>query len=109
MDAHERRRFPRFDRQCPVKLYQPSARRYRGGCTANLSAGGALLELANPTHLTPGEPIELVVDTDQQSAVVASDGLRRARVVRVMDDGSTAQQVAVEFEVADDQPAAVAA
>lgn len=107
--SFERRRYPRFDRQCPVKLYQPSARRYRGGCTANLSAGGALLELADPAHLMPGETIELVVDTDDSTALVHSDRMRRAHVVRVMGHDAVAQRVAVEFDAVDDVPAAAAA
>lgn len=96
LDGSERRRHPRLgvDRAC--KLFRPELRRYEPAHTANISAGGCLIEVRSSRPLGPGERVNLGVAWTGQPLVRARQ-LLEAEVVRVSPGPEGAQVVALRF------------
>jgi hypothetical protein len=92
----ERRREARMPLARPMKLRCVETGRYLAGQTSNLSASGALLEVRHPSLLVPGQRLQIGIAWGRGLAVIDSDQLAEATVVRSLALGS-AQRVAVQF------------
>ena len=92
----ERRRDPRLDVTRPVKLHCPDTGRYWAGRTCNLSPGGAMVEVAHPSLLVPGQAVQLGVAWTSRQTLLNANDLVDATVVRSLGDGAV-QYVAVSF------------
>jgi hypothetical protein len=99
----ERRRGLRIQQNRPIKVYEPSAARYFGGQTHDVSATGLRIELPVSTAVRPGKLLNIHVGLSATGESLAN---RRqmipARVVwvdRSSTDGSTLGQLqaGVEF------------
>lgn len=83
----ERRRGMRVRQTRPVKVYDASAARYVGGCTADVSSTGLKLELPAWTPLVPGKTLSVHVGmSDQGSTLANRRRMIPARVVWVRRD-----------------------
>jgi len=104
----DRRREPRIEAECAVKLYDPQSRRYTAGQTRNVSTGGALIELAAPIAIPTGEPIGVAIDPTNSRAGLRQNDLSAATVVRRQIGGGQ-RLIAVRFVCPQDVPAQAAA
>jgi len=80
----------------PVKLRLPGGGRYWSGRSRNLSAGGALIDVDHPARLQVGEVVQVAIPHHDREAVISSDRLFEARVVRNLGHGGV-QQLALCF------------
>ncbi|MGD1277603.1 MAG: PilZ domain-containing protein [Tepidisphaeraceae bacterium] len=97
----ERRRGLRIRQQRPIKVYEPTASRYFGGQTHDVSSMGLRLELPASVPLRPGKLLSIHVGLDEKGQALAN---RRqmipARVVwvdRAADESSRTLRAGVEF------------
>jgi hypothetical protein len=96
MAMSDRRRDARMPITRPIKLQCAETGRYMAGRTSNLSAGGALLEVDHPSLLVAGQRLRLGIAWQDSQAVLASDTLAEAIVIRSLGSG-TSQSVAIQF------------
>lgn len=94
----ERRRHPRLSVVRPAKVFLKQSLRYAGAETTDLSSGGALIRVDRARALRPGDEIDVAVSAPGTGAVIASDAMTPARVVRVLPIDYFHQAVAVEFK-----------
>jgi c-di-GMP-binding flagellar brake protein YcgR len=92
----DRRRDPRTPLTRPCKVRPLSSLRYNAGLTADVSASGALLELAGPRALREGDEVEVHVAWSEE-AIASRAASTRARVRRVSPAGPGRQRVALEY------------
>jgi nitrous oxidase accessory protein NosD len=97
MTRTDRRREGRFALDRPVKVQCLETGRYLAGRTINVSPGGALVEVAHPSLLVPGQRVKLGVSWVRQQAVLAARDMAEATVVRSLGLGPR-QSVAVCFD-----------
>ena len=97
MTSSERRRDARIAVDRPIKLQCVHSGRYLRGHTGNLSASGALLEIDHPSLLVRGQRLRIGIAWDNRQAVISSDAMAQATVVRSWGQGPT-QRVAVRFD-----------
>lgn len=79
------------------KLYHEPSRAFVAARTRDTSAGGALVSILGERPIRVGERVRFGVGAAER-AVLSSNDLREARVVRVSVDGSGRQTVAVMFD-----------
>lgn len=103
----ERRHDLRRQLRQPVKLHCPDTGRYLAGATANISSGGALLEIEHPSLLVPGQQVRLGITWNPRQNVLQQDDLLPATVVRSLGHGHR-QSVAIAFTQAQSLPALAA-
>lgn len=104
MSMTERRRDARFPVARPVKLQCINTGRYVAGRTSNVSSSGALLELATPSLLVPGQRLKMGVAWTRGQTIIPAERMTECTVVRSMGLGGV-QHVALVF----DQPQQLAA
>jgi hypothetical protein len=92
----ERRRDARLEVTRPVKLQCPETGRYWAGRTCNVSPGGAMVEVAHPSLLVPGQAVKLGVAWTNRQTLLNANDLVDATVVRSLGEGAV-QYVAVSF------------
>jgi len=85
------------DRAC--KLFHEPSRAFVAARTRDTSSGGALVSIMTPRPMRVGERVQLGVG-EADRAVLSSNELRDARVVRVCIEGNGRQTVAVMFDQA---------
>ena len=86
----ERRRGLRIRQQRPVKLFEPSAARYYGGRTEDISAGGLRVELPASTPLMAGKLVNVHIGLrDEDVGFASRRAMLPARVIWI-DRGSKA-------------------
>ena len=78
----ERRHNERLRMVRPAKLYDPRGRKYRPGCTHNVSSDGALVEIMGGEYLMPGDLIELAIQWPHETPLAMRDRMVNATVVR---------------------------
>lgn len=100
----ERRREPRMEAKCSVKIYDPAARRYAAGVTRNVSSTGALIELHQPISIPTGEAVGVVIDYTHRAAVNLGD-FSAATIAR-RQFGAGQRLLAVHFVCPQQMPAA---
>ncbi len=93
--THDRRKFERLSVNRGVKLRCELTGRYLTGQTVDLSAGGAMIEVAHPSLLVPGQRVRFASEPAQP--VIRSDDMLEATVVRCLGIGRR-QRVAVQFD-----------
>lgn len=71
-DHRERRRGVRFRQQRPVKVFEPAASRYFGGCTQDVSSTGLRLELPAWAPVQPGETLSIHVGLGTRGETLAN-------------------------------------
>lgn len=79
---NERRKNDRIPMIRPAKMYDPRARRYRPGCTHNVSVEGALVEIRGGEYLSPGDCIEVCIDWPAEARVMPRSQMMPVTVVR---------------------------
>ncbi len=93
----DQRTSPRVLTTRPVKLFHPATARFIPAHTCDMSGGGVLLQVAWPTTIVPGEPVDVYIPPDQH--VVMSDKHRvPSTVLRVLASGDIAM-ISVKFNV----------
>ena len=100
----ERRQSARQPISKPAKLRCTQTGRFMAGRTRNVSASGAMLEVYLPSMLITGQRLEVGIAWQHRQAMLDSDQLVQATVVRSLGMGGV-QHVAIQF----DQPMALAA
>ncbi len=95
--ATERRRHPRLAVTHPVKVQCRMTGRYYVAATCDLSASGALLAVDHPSRLVVGQRVRIAVVPDRRQALIQSEDLAEAVVVRSHAAGR-GQHVAVQFD-----------
>ena len=93
----DRRAYPRMHVTLPCKIYQPGRGRYVAGTTSDLSAWGAVICLAESTHVQPGERVVVGVATTESPGLVRRERMRQATVLRVERAPGQPALVAVRF------------
>lgn len=93
----DRRREARLPIERPVKLQCQVTGKYVAGRTSNLSDGGMLIVIDNPSLLVPGQRIKIGVQQTRQDVVLKAGQMTPATVVRSMGIGGR-QTVAVQFD-----------
>src|SRR5882762_2929331 len=68
----ERRRGLRIPQDRPIKIYEPSAARYFGGKTHDVSATGLRLELPASTPIRPGKVLTIHVGLSRSGESLAN-------------------------------------
>jgi len=92
-DDGDRRRGMRIAQHRPVKVYEPSAARFFGGQTFDVSATGLRIELPVGAAVRPGKLLTIHVGLDEScSALVHRKHMSPARVVWVDRSRSDSQQ-----------------
>ena len=91
-----RRQHARADATLGCKILRPAVARYLSARTADVSAGGALLEIDTTRPLIEGETVEIGVAWTG-SGLLSTRDLVSARVVRTDPLHDNRQQVAVKF------------
>ncbi|MEM1184179.1 MAG: PilZ domain-containing protein [Planctomycetota bacterium] len=91
-----RRSHARADTTLGCKILRPAVARYLSARTADVSAGGALLEIDTTRPLIEGEDIEIGVAWSG-SGLLSTRDLVTARVVRTRPLHENRQEVAVRF------------
>ena len=92
----DRRTHARADALLGCKILRPAVARYLSARTADVSAGGALLEIDTTRPLIEGEDIEIGVAWTG-SGLLSTRDLVTARVVRTSPMHDNRQKVAVRF------------
>jgi hypothetical protein len=80
----------------PVKVHCPQTGRYLAGRTCNISPSGAMVEVAHPSLLVPGQPVQVGIAWTSRQTVLNRGDLVDATVVRSLGEGA-AQFVALQF------------
>ena len=93
----DRRRDTRLPLDRPVKVQCLHTGRYLAGHTRNLSAGGALVGIEQPSLMIPGQRVKIGVAHTKQDVVLSHEGMAEATVVRSMGHRGR-QTVAVMFD-----------
>jgi len=93
----ERRAHRRLNLERPCKLYVPRAARYVTGSTWNLSHTGALVQLASPPPLEPGDRLYVGVALKRRQAVLTASEMVEATIVRVVPTADDGLAVALRF------------
>lgn len=84
----ERRRGLRISQARPIKIYEPTAARYFGGQTQDISSTGLRLELPSSMPIRPGRLVNIHVGLNENGEALANRRqMMPARVVWV-DRGS---------------------
>ncbi len=97
MHTQERRDHERVNQARPCKLYLPATGSYVAGATANVSAGGALLEINRSETPGPGDRLFLGVARNRGQALLAAGEMTEAEVVRVTRTAEKRTTLAVRF------------
>jgi hypothetical protein len=97
MNSPERRRNDRYPLVKPVKFRCESTGRYVGGKTLNVSITGALVEVGSGSSLTAGDRVCFGIAWSQRNAVLNSDYLVPATVLRSTRD-EQGTSVAIQFD-----------
>ncbi len=97
--AFDRRRFERRTLVKPCKVVHEPSGRPVAGRTSNVSDGGALLCVDASRPMAAGDEVSVGVAWDD-AALIRSDLLLPARVVRVMAVDRHTQAIAVRFDCA---------
>ena len=99
--GEERRRGLRIRQARPIKIYEPTAAKYVGGKTADVSATGLRIELPASASVRPGRLLSVHVGLNEAGESLAN---RRqmipARVVwveRQVEDGRGRTMAGIEF------------
>jgi hypothetical protein len=104
----ERRREPRMNANCLVKIYDPAARRYAAGITRNVSSTGALIELHQPISIPTGEAVGVVIDYTNCAGAINLGDFSAATIAR-REFGAGQRLLAVHFVCPQQMPSAAAA
>lgn len=107
MNGTNRRLHPRYPVGIDCKLIRRAASKYDAARSADVSAGGAMLEVRTARPMRAGEAIEVAVNWAHRP-VLTSDELAPARVVRVEPLHGGTQRVAIRFDRPQDQADALA-
>jgi len=102
--TNEKRWHTRTPCDLGCKLFHQPSRSYVSARTRDTSEGGALVSILGARPMRVGERVQFGVG-EADRAVLSSNEMRDARVVRVCVDGTGKQTVAVMF----DQSVAIAA
>ena len=94
----DRRRHPRLRVTRPAKIFIKDALRYAAAETTDVSAGGALIRVDRARALRAGDEIDVAVSVQGEGAVVSTDAMAPARVVRVLPIDYFHQAVAIEYK-----------
>ncbi len=94
--ATEHRRHERHSVCRPCKVFHEPTGRYIAGFTADVSAGGALLDLTHQRPLRPGDRIEVFIAWADRVLLTSQDAIV-AEVKRTMVRGNGRQLVGVQF------------
>ena len=110
MSSHtiDRRRHERNIVVRPCKLRDRRSLLFAAGQTHDVSQGGALVKVDSARPFAPGDEVEVAVAWTN-GAVIASEGLVKARVRRVFPIDYHHQAIALEFERAESAELARAA
>jgi hypothetical protein len=92
----DRRQHARIAVSRPCKMLRVSTQRYESAVTTNVSVGGALMEIAAGREFSAGEEL-LIAIAWNDAAVVRSNEMIRAEVVRSLRGPSGRQMVALRF------------
>ncbi len=93
----ERRRHERNIMVRPCKLRDRRSLLFSAGETHDVSSSGAMLRVDSARSFSPGDEVDLAVAWNHD-AILAADGLVRARVRRVIPIDFHHQSLAVEFQ-----------
>ncbi|QNN22233.1 PilZ domain-containing protein [Planctomycetales bacterium ZRK34] len=104
----ERRREPRMQANCSVKIFDPASRRYAAGVTRNVSTTGALIELHRPISIPTGEAVGVVIDYTNCAGAINQGDFSAATIAR-REFGAGQRLVAVHFVCPQQTPTAAAA
>lgn len=97
--SRDRRVHPRTPADLGCKVLRPALARYLSARTADVSAGGALIDLQTTTPLQEGEHLDVGVGWTGSGVLRARD-LVEAVVVRATPLLNNSQRVAVRFATA---------
>jgi len=97
MKSFERRRDNRILMDRPVKVQCEMTGKYLSAQMQNISATGMLMEIQHPSLLVQGQRLRVGIAWNDQSAILASNNMLQAVVVRSAGLGGR-QHVAVHFD-----------
>lgn len=93
----ERRKHARVNVEQPIKLRCELTGRYLAGSTTDLSGGGTMVALHRASMLVPGQRVSIGMARNASDALIRSDEMVPATVVRCLGMG-TDQRVALQFD-----------
>jgi hypothetical protein len=102
-EGMERRRGLRINQARPIKVFEPTASRYYGGQTQDISATGLRLELPLSMPVRPGKLLTIHVGLNESGQALANRrNMIPARVVwvsrpRTGDTQATTMSAGIEF------------
>ncbi len=95
----DRRRAPRVGQDRPVKVYEPSASRFFGGRTRDVSSTGLQLEFPAFVQLRPGRLINVHIGIQKGGQPLANRrSMIPARVVWMTPDATNPEKLLVGVE-----------
>ncbi len=95
----ERRKAPRVEQDRPIKVYEPSASRFFGGCTRDVSSTGLQVEFPSFVQLRPGRLINVHIGIHEGGQPLANRrSMIPARVVWMRTSEEANQNVIVGLE-----------
>ncbi|QQE12084.1 PilZ domain-containing protein [Planctomycetota bacterium] len=93
----ERRRDLRLRIARTVKIYNHLTGKYIAGKTLDVSAGGAMIVFGRHAKLHPGQRVQIGIARDARQALLASEDMLDATVVRSLPQ-TLGTKVAIEFD-----------
>jgi hypothetical protein len=94
---HERRDGPRIALSRPCKVYEPRSLKYVAGTTCDVGSGGMLLRLSRRLDVQPDDHVYVGVAQKRRHAILRSDEMIEAKVVRTLPLTSGEVALAVRF------------
>ncbi len=93
----ERRRHPRSRAIRGCKLLDPRSRKFHGGRTIDIAAGGALIEINRPLAIDIGQTLFIDIVGDATHGLIRAELMHEARVVRVDTTGERNTRLAIAY------------
>ncbi len=95
---NEQRRHLRSELVHPCRIYDPRSGKYLHGTTCNLSLDGALIRIARPCTLQPGDTLHVGIALDDRQGFMQARDMFEATVVRAFGTPSGQTMVAIQSD-----------
>lgn len=97
---NEQRRHHRSELVRPCRIFDPRSGKYLHGTTCNLSLGGALIRIARPCMLQPGDTLRVGIAMEDRQGFMQARDMFEATVVRALGTPSGQTMVAIQNDTA---------
>lgn len=97
---NEQRRDLRSELVRPCRIFDPRSGKYLHGTTCNLSLSGALIRIARPCTLRPGDTLHVGIALDDRQGFMQARDMFEATVVRAFGTPSGQTMVAIQSDSA---------